>query len=67
MGITPLATILARVSANWGNTSPGQSHTRRSFSMMSVWKCFVLPGVADTTVFFSPSSALMVELLPTLG
>lgn len=31
------------------------------------WKCFVLPGVAETGTFFLSKRALMVELLPTLG
>ena len=31
---------------------------------MSVWKCFVLPGVAATAVFLEPNSALIVDDLP---
>jgi hypothetical protein len=31
------------------------------------WKCFVLPGVAETGTFFVRNKALIVELLPTFG
>jgi len=40
-----------------------ESNTHCKFT----WKCFVLPGVADTGTFFIFSMLLIVELLPTLG
>jgi hypothetical protein len=38
-----------------------------SSDKLSVWKCLVFPGVAETETFFDPSKALMVDDLPTLG
>jgi len=46
---------------------PGQSHRQSVEVTLSVWKCFVFPGVGATAVFLLPNSALMVEDLPTLG
>ena len=50
-----------------GRTSPGQSHRVSSGVTLSVWKCFVLPGVAATAVFLEPNIALIEDDLPTLG
>ena len=67
MGRTPSQTSSAFVEANCGKTRPGQSQRRTSGERRIVWKCLVLPGVAETETFFSPMSALIVEDLPTLG
>ncbi len=58
-----------------GKTSPGQSQSiMLDEGKMSVWKCFVFPGVAPTATRCvwceccdAPSNALMTELFPTFG
>lgn len=67
IGRTPEATISNLELVNEGNTNPGQSHKVSLLDIIRVWKCFVLPGVEVTPVRFSPTNALIVELLPTLG
>lgn len=67
IGRTPSTVKSAVVAANCGKTRPGQSQRSTSGDRRIVWKCFVLPGVAETDTFFSPTKALMVEDLPTLG
>lgn len=67
MGRTPSHTSSALVVANWGKTSPGQSHSVIVGVNGSVWKCLVFPGVAETETRFEPSRALMVDDFPTLG
>ena len=67
MGSTPLHTSSALEAVKDGNTSPGQSARRSPAPSSNVWKCFVLPGVADTPVFFAATSAFTVDDLPTLG
>ena len=67
IGRTPLHTSSALVLANCGKTRPGQSHRRTSWLRRIVWKCLVLPGVAETDTFFSPMRALIVDDLPTFG
>jgi hypothetical protein len=47
--------------------APGQSQRHSVGDTLSVWKCFVLPGVGATAVFLAPKIALMVEDLPTFG
>lgn len=46
---------------------PGQSQNIVSLSTNMVWKCLVLPGVADTEHFLASRIAFIVELLPTFG
>ena len=67
IGITPLHTKSAFDDENDGNTKPGQSAKSKSSPSSSVWKCFVLPGVALTPVFFSATIAFTVLDLPTFG
>ncbi len=45
----------------------GQSQRTVVGERWMVWKCLVLPGVDETDTFFSPSRALIVDDLPTLG
>lgn len=37
------------------------------FFRLITWKCFVLPGVADTDTFLYCNKEFIVELLPTFG
>lgn len=48
-------------------SAPGQSQRHSDGDTLSVWKCFVLPGVGATAVFLAPKMALIVEDLPTFG
>ena len=54
-------------AVNDGNTRPGQSASISPSPRLSVWKCFVFPGVELTPVFFAATSALTVDDFPTLG
>jgi hypothetical protein len=67
IGSTPSHTSSAFEVANWGNTSPGQSQRVISSVKMSVWKCLVFPGVAETETRLPPRRALIVDDFPTLG
>lgn len=67
IGSTPSQTSSAALVANCGKTRPGQSQSTVSGLRLIVWKCLVWPGVEETETFFSPSSALIVDDLPTLG
>ena len=67
MGNTPLHTSSALDAVNEGNTNPGQSASNKPSPSSSVWKCFVLPGVAETPVFLAATNALTVDDLPTFG
>src|SRR4051812_2033830 len=67
MGRMPLRRRLARDDMNVGKTRPGQSHSVSRSDSISVWKCFVFPGVADTATRLAAQRTLIVELLPTFG
>jgi hypothetical protein len=67
IGSKPLRYMAGVERANDGITRPGQSHSISVELSISVWKCFVLPGVDVTPVFFSAISTLIVDDLPTFG
>ena len=71
---TPAQIISAAEDTKDGKTRPGQSQSCRSSQSISVWKCFVLPGVAPTATrtapcwyLLAPTSTLITLLLPTFG
>ena len=68
-GRMPSHAICAFEPATVGKTSPGQSHQQEggTSGTRSVWKCFVLPGVAGTDVFFCATNTLTVLDFPTFG